>query len=492
MKSSRKGIGIAHLGRTELYSALALLFLAAYQEHFRVIVSTWNEGGKWQYLVIPFVVVMAFSAIKRARGTVRAGSKKVALIVTAAGLFLTLLSRLTLITLLIELAPFFMLAALLFLLEGKRRMKFLLWPIGYCVLIIVIAPAVLPYLQAPLQRIGAVTAQAALMISGLQVQRFGNELHLPLIILDVNPWCSGINQLLSILAFSLPFAFLKLQKLNTRLLLIAVSVVISVVLNTIRIIILGFWNYGAVREHVHGPGDLFLAPIIYPAAIVLLFLSAKLIQKFDKNENESFNDVIPANNYGGTKRITVAAFILCVALVLSFIGASDDFQKPSHLILKDDMLYWNELPLTLSHRDDTSGYGYVQFDYGDSSGLALIYQFFPSQTFFNRIETDLSTSIHIVPSSHTIGLSDGREVTVSMVEYTEGDSSVLIMYWFKSGEMISGKPAAFRNSIFTRMVTERKNSASLIQVRAKTSSSLEQKLLLKNRMSEFIRENLGG
>jgi exosortase len=446
------------------YSVLLMLFILAFREHFIVLFSGWNSEGKWKYLVIPFVIVIITSSLKRISSITREPSIIWGFLFSFSGLFLAALARLTLSTFLIEIAPFVMLCGILYLVEGKKRAGVLIWPACYFLFIIIIAPALLPQVQPPLQKVGSVTAEFILKCCGKEVTRYGNELHLPAIDLDINAWCSGINQLLSILTLSIPAAFLIFERNRSRFLFIILSILISVALNSIRIALLGYWNYDTVREHIHGPVNVFLAPVIYPVALVLLYLCALLLRKSDSLQTVKVDKKTPAKF--NLSNFAAPALFLFLSFGVSHITPCNNNQTAQ-----------SGLPAQLYSFTDPNGFK-----------LELKKDFYSSQTFNNRINADFSKSIHVIPGSTTIAIDENRNFTLSKIQYSENDSTILIiLYWFETKGKKAGRSLSFRYNLLCNMLTRGDNSGAIITLTGRCPSMINQQFLLERSMHDFLK-----
>ncbi|NLG16646.1 MAG: exosortase/archaeosortase family protein [Fibrobacter sp.] len=460
------------------YTAIAVLFGYAFREHFIVLFSGWaGKGGTWKYLVLPFVLVLIVSSIKKATGSIRESATTPGILFSLSGLLLAVLARLTLSTVLIETAPFVTLCGIFYLIEGKKRAEILFWPVWYFLFIVILSPAILPYVLSPLQKTGSVMATFILKVLGKEVNRYGNEIHLPAIILDVNPWCSGINQLLSILTLSIPSAFLLFRINRSRLLFISFSVIISIVLNGVRIALLGLWNYDTVREHVHGPEDIFLAPVIYPAALFFLFLCARIIRLSDSIQKKRAGRHIPDLKLK-LYHFFIPAIFLLFCITVSHIAPQNTknfviARTPSHL------------------RSESHFRRNLRLDYTDPNGfkLELRRKWYSSQTFNNRIDTDFSKSIHITPSPVTIATSENSKIFLSKLHYSENDSiTVVVLFWFETCGKKTGLSFRYRINLLKNMLINGDNSAAVTTLTGKCPSSLHQQLLLERSMFYFLQK----
>jgi|LFRM01.1.fsa_nt_gb exosortase len=256
-----------------------------------------SKQNNWILLVFPFLLLMLWirrdelSEAKREKSAIIGGATMclVALLQGSIGNnFLPLF--------LIELSPFLFLSGVFYALLGWKRGTFLLWPTGYLVFFLIIIPEITPALIRALQISSTVGSWFLLHICGLNVKMQGISLIFPNVTLDVNKSCSGINQTVALLAFAFPLAWIKLDKYYRRLLLILLSVPLSVVFNILRITLIGFWNYKAERFHTHGPFDVLLLPLVYPALLIVLVFLSRIISGRNRTGSKSDPDSCSAKS----------------------------------------------------------------------------------------------------------------------------------------------------------------------------------------------------
>ncbi len=162
---------------------------------------------------------------------------------------------------------------------GARALQRFFVPTLYVVFMTGIAAHVVPSFSPALQRASAAGASSILGLFGFSVVRDGVHLRLPGSVLIVGEWCSGVNQVLSLLAISVPLGVVRLKRTSSRVMLVAASVPIAILFNSLRIGMISLWNYNDLRAHLHGPGDILLIPVVYPFSLALLYMTLRTLER---------------------------------------------------------------------------------------------------------------------------------------------------------------------------------------------------------------------
>jgi hypothetical protein len=127
----------------------------------------------------------------------------------------------------------------------------------------------------------------------------------------------------------------------------------------------------------------------------------------------------------------------------------------------------------------------------DSNGFSveLKQTEYSSQTFFKRIDTDFSRSMQQFPVLTTIMLPEKRKFNINKMQYSENDSiTVILMYWFQTGEKKTGSSLIYMVNLFWHSITRGDNSATLTTLVGRCPSSLHLQLLLQRSMFTYLQK----
>jgi exosortase len=171
--------------------------------------------------------------------------------VTLAGIATLTVGRLALMTSVQEASLLVTLAGVVLLLFGRAVLSRLWFPLAYLLLGLPIWDVVITRLQPSSQILSAQFATVFLHGIGIPAFREGVRVVLPNVTMEVMRECSGVNQVLAIVAIALPAAYLLLRRGLLRVVLLGLAVMVAYLSNGVRITLVGFLAY-----HGLSSGDL--------------------------------------------------------------------------------------------------------------------------------------------------------------------------------------------------------------------------------------------
>ncbi len=216
-----------------------------------------------------------------------------------------------------------MLASMTLLLFGRPYLRALAYPITYLVFMVPVLDLLIKPLQLPAQVVTASMAVSMLHAIGIPTFREGIYIHLPQVVAEVAPGCSGLNFLVSILAVGIPLASVTLSSMWSRVILVASGVAIAIMANWVRVALIGLHNYfwgGAL----YGPLHLFQAMAVDWVGFIGLLAGAWVLSSVesrgataDLSPTSSPMVSTPVRWHGaGGRAWAVAAIALSLASVL--------------------------------------------------------------------------------------------------------------------------------------------------------------------------------
>jgi EpsI family protein len=169
-------------------------------------------------------------------------------------------------------------AGLVLLFCGRRTFRVLAFPIAYLLLMVPIWHDPIGRIQVPSQLVSARIAVELLHAVGVPASRQGTTIVLPALTLDVLRECSGVNQLVALLAMVIPAAYLWLSGWFRRILLIGIAVVVGYLSNGLRIALLGWLAVNGFSDGdrqgmphlLHGLGVSIVGYVAIGACLTLL------------------------------------------------------------------------------------------------------------------------------------------------------------------------------------------------------------------------------
>jgi len=175
----------------------------------------------------------------------------------------------------------FILFGLVLTLLGPAMARQLRFPIGYLFFMCVLPGDVLTKLSFRIQMISTMGATAALRLMGYDAAREGAAINLPNIEVMVGAPCSGFRMLISLFAFAFLLAYLKEGPRWGRASMIVVTLPLSIILNSLRVVMIALVGEHYGSDAMHAFHD-YSGYIVLALAFVALSLFARLVkcQKF--------------------------------------------------------------------------------------------------------------------------------------------------------------------------------------------------------------------
>lgn len=171
------------------------------------------------------------------------------------------------------------LVGLILLLIGKRAMLSLWFPIAYLLFMVPFWDIFTERLHLPFQNFSAMIGAGLLRLTGIAVYREAVYIALPNITLEVAKVCSGVNQLIAIVAIAIPLAYLTIGSWLKRIILIGIGITIAAVGNGLRVAIIGILSYYGISNVLHGPYHLLQAMSISILGFIALFIGAWILSR---------------------------------------------------------------------------------------------------------------------------------------------------------------------------------------------------------------------
>jgi len=173
----------------------------------------------------------------------------------------------------------FSIAGLTLLLFGLQTFSVVWFPIAYLLFMVPFWDKLIEPLHAPLQNLSAFIGSGILHVIGIPVYRHSVYLELPNITLEVARVCSGVNNLIAVVAIAIPLAYLTLQKWLRRILLVLVGVIVAILGNGVRVGLIGILAYYGSAGDFHGPYHLLQSMSVSIVGFFGLFIAAWILSE---------------------------------------------------------------------------------------------------------------------------------------------------------------------------------------------------------------------
>lgn len=467
--------------RTRLV-VLAVAFAFAFAHTAPFLLNTWSYPDFSHGIIVPFVSLYLVWVRREAlKDLPFEPSYFYGIPVVLAGAALLILGSTGSVVVVEETSVIVMVPGLVLLLFGKRYLKALALPVGYLVLMV---PVLTPFLEAiywPLQLVTAKLAGMMLSLSGVPVFQSGQFIDLPNISLEVAEACSGAQFLVSVLAIAIPLAYLSLKTASARAALFALSVLITIAANSLRVTLIGYLAYVYDKKTaLHGPYHILTGYFVFMVGFFFLFLSAwalsRVFSPAAPQRRASVKDAWqgPGNrDRTENERSFQTAWVLSLAVLLS-LGAFVQTYRPVPVPLRESIA---EIPLSIDswvgesiiHDADPLKVPGADFEtsriYKNAEGKVL--KLYVGYLMYQKQDKEL---IHVHFSGLydkikqvEVALGDGASIRINKAVMREGGKDFLVLFWYDlSGRVVADRYEAKFLSAVNGLVHRRTNGAVVI------------------------------
>jgi len=238
----------------------------------------WGAGPDYShgYLIVPLAIYFAWERRRKLAQTPIEPSWY-GIIPIALGALALMVGRLGVELMSMRVAFVLTLIGLQVLLLGLRMSRLLAFPLCFLFLMVPLPQSLVNVIAFPLQLVAADLAVSALHSFGLPVLREGNILHLPSYRLFVAEACSGLHSLMALGTLGIVFAYFFRKSWLERVILVASTIPIAVVVNAIRValtsVLTYVWGPQMAEGAIHQTEGFFT----FAMAFALLMLEASLL-----------------------------------------------------------------------------------------------------------------------------------------------------------------------------------------------------------------------
>jgi len=175
-----------------------------------------------------------------------------------------------------------LLAGMVLFLAGWNRLRSVLFPLGFLVLMIPVPVIIYNQITFPLQLVASRFATSWLELLHVPVLREGNILILPNYSLEVVEACSGVRSLMTLITLAIAYGYFVESRRWVRYALPVLMVPTAIVSNAIRVMGTGVLTYHFGPEAAEGFFHEFSGWIIFLAALILMFVCHLILRRIGK------------------------------------------------------------------------------------------------------------------------------------------------------------------------------------------------------------------
>jgi exosortase D (VPLPA-CTERM-specific) len=383
------------------------------------------------------------------------------LILIAAGLALRTIGAFGTMSTVVRYGFLLVLYGLVLCLTGPKLFRKLWTPLAMLIFVIPLPMYLTGMLTLDLQLLSSVIGVWVIRAAGISVFLEGNVVDLGTMQLEVAEACSGLRYLFPLMVLALLLAYLYRGAMWKRTLIFLCSIPITVLMNSLRIGVIGitveYWGRRMAEGVLHEFEGWFVFMLSMAGVLLVAFLLTKVGRRSSWAEAFDFSGA-PSAPTGGTKVVSgrpaavsiPRSFVVGTACVTAAAVAGLTMpQRPTTVPARHD---FTEFPMRLAnwsgHRevldkiylDALDLTDYIVADYGRPGARAPINfysAFYATQQGTNRIHSPRNCipggGWEIVDmSQRQFPLADGaRRLSVNRVMIALGDQKELVYYWYR-------------------------------------------------------------
>ncbi len=211
---------------------------------------------------------------------------------------------------------------MILLLLGSQFLKALWFPIAYLLFMVPFWGIFTERLNLPFQNFSAALGTKMIQAIGIPVYRQSIYIELPNITLEVAKVCSGVNNLIAVAAIAIPLAYIFLRSWQRRVILVCGGIIISVLVNSFRVALIGIFAYFNIGEVLHGPYHVLQAMSVSMVGFIALFIGVWVLSRGDSGKSPAARAAAPEPSLQSYQvsfkgnRIKHLFFLMTIILIL--------------------------------------------------------------------------------------------------------------------------------------------------------------------------------
>ncbi len=468
-------------------SLIVLLFGIAYAESLKYLVTQWMEDDNFSHGFFVPIITAALIWWRRER-IVAAGivSSWWGLVPAALGLAFYVVGDLSTVYFLQHLSLWLVIVGLALAFTGPQATRQMAFPLGYLLTMIPLPQMLQSSLSSSLQLMSSSLGVGCLQLIGVTAFREGNVIDLGPIQLQVVEACSGLRYLIPLIALTLLSAYLFQNRMWKRVVLVASAIPLAVLLNGLRIGLIGLlvdrFGQGAAEGFMHA----FEGWLLFVLSLAILGAEMWLLGRIGAG---SAPDVDRSEARPGTAlSFGPATFVLngpafaCIGLLavttsMSFHADGRDHAPPLRQNFVDfpmQLAGWQGEPMVMERQyvDVLRFDDYLLANYQGSGGPINVYAAYYRSQEKGRATHSPKTCIPgggweitsldevVVPVGH--GEESGFRANRVMIQ--KGEQKQVVLYWFKQRHRVVTSEYLVKFFLLVDALTMKRTDGALIRL----------------------------
>lgn len=250
------------------------------------MVSRWGRQEEYSHAyLIPLVSLYILWQLREKIQSVRFNPSWITLIFIIIGLLIAIIGEITAIYILIQLSVILIIAAMVWSLTGTKALKFFIFPVFLLVFTIPLPYFIEAKLTSNLQLLSSEIGVGFIRLFNIPVYLEGNIIDLGEYQLQVVEACSGLRYMYPLLSISMIVAYITKGVLWKKVILVLSSIPITILMNSIRIGVIGVLVDQRGIEMAEGFLHYFEGWIIFMICMAILLAELWVLNRVFKEKN---------------------------------------------------------------------------------------------------------------------------------------------------------------------------------------------------------------
>lgn len=494
-------------GAVMLWSAgilAALLIGTAYADSLAYLIQQWMEDDNYSHGVfIPVIVGLLIWWRREQVAAAGIAPSWWGVATMLAGLALFVVGELATLYVILHLSLWLVLVGLIVAVIGPRASREIAFPLGYLLTMFPLPQMLEQNLSASLQLVSSAFGVGCLQLIGVTAFREGNVIDLGPIQLQVVEACSGLRYLFPLTSLALLCAYLFQDRLWKRLVLVGSAVPLAIVLNGLRIGVIGvlveWYGQGAAEGFMHA----FEGWAMFVLSFALLIGEMWLLARIGTPGGPV--SIVPAPETGAQRKTAPAlspASATCLLILAGMALFSFQLQEreevtPTRQTFLDfpmEIAGWRGRPLAMEKQyvetlrfDD-----YLLADFqGPNAGAVNLYvAYYQSQKKGQSAHSPKTClpgggwEMKSLTEMSIAGQGTGRMFPANRVVIQKGDTRQVVLYWFKQRDRLVTDEYLVKALLFWDSLTKRRSDGALIRLVAPLLPG-EDEAVIDRRLQQF-------
>lgn len=364
-------------------------------------------------------------------------------------------------------------------LYGKRIFH-LVFPIFILCFMVPLPPFINKMLTFKLRVAASSISANMLQLSGVSVLREGNILDLGIDKLQVVDACSGLRYLMPMFLMAFLVGYFFNKTLWQRLVLVAIVIPLSVVVNSFRIYATGILTVHGYQKYAQDFYHDFSGWLVFMVAGAILVGVSFLLKRFSKESPE----VTPKLDDGAEKIGMIRPIILTTIFCMLFATTGYTINNASKLQIRPERIKFKEFPLNINGWEGAMSYlseevlnslwadDYVQATYRKKGIRNSVMLFIPYYEYQGTRHTAHAPQSCLLGGGWAIMSSELKDIAVTKDDTIQlksmvmgkGDARLLSSYFFFQRGRVITSPWANKYYLMVDAITRKRTDGSLVRI----------------------------